>query len=100
MPKRPPTDVSTEFAALRRFHFAMAALEFVVLCAILVAWMLLLMPHVHIWWMLVPMLPLHLVFRRIAKRKSVCPACRTSLLDDDGFSAFAKACEHCGARFR
>lgn len=93
-------DVSEKFPAVRRLYFRLIALEFLLFALINLAWLFFLTPQVRIWWMLVPILAMHLLFNRIAKRRIVCPSCRTPLIDIDGFSVFAKACEHCNARFR
>jgi hypothetical protein len=93
-------DVSEKFSAVRRAYFGLIALEFALFALISLAWLFLLTPEIRIWWLLVPILPMHLLFNRIAKRRIVCPSCRSPLIDLDGFSVFAKACEHCNARFR
>lgn len=95
-----PRQVTEAFSAVRRLYFVLIALEFACFAVVALGWALLLMPRIHVWWLLVPLLPIHLLFRRIAARKIVCPACRTPLIDDDGFAVFAKACDHCGTRFR
>jgi hypothetical protein len=93
-------DVSIEFSAVRRRFLGLVALEFVLFAVIALLWVWLLVPRVSVWWLIVSMATMHLLFSRIADRRIVCPACSTSLIDIDGFSIFAKACEHCGARFR
>lgn len=98
---RPQThDVAAGFATARRRFFVLTALEMAAFLALLAGWALLLMPQVHVFWLLVPALPLHLLFAWIARRQIVCPACRAPLAGDDGFAPFAEACDHCGARFR
>lgn len=93
-------DVAAGFAAARRRFFALTVLEMAVFLALLAGWAFLLMPRVHVFWLLVPALPLHLLFARISRHVVVCPACRAPLAGDDGFAPFAEACDHCGARFR
>lgn len=84
----------------RRWFFALMAMEFAIFGAIGLLWMFFLTPGVHVWWLLVPLLPIHFSIRRLTARKVVCPTCNHSLMDHDGFAMFAKACDHCGSRFR
>ena len=84
----------------RRWFFAFMALEFAIFGAIGVIWMFFLAPGVHVWWLLIPLLPIHFSIRRLTARKVACPSCKRSLMDHEGFAMFAKACDHCGTRFR
>lgn len=93
-------DVAAGFAAARRRFFLLTLLEMAAFLALLAGWAFLLMPRVHVAWLLVPALPLHLLFAWITRRRVVCPACGVPLAGDDGFAPFAEACDHCGARFR
>lgn len=93
-------DVAAGFAAARRRFFLLTGVEMAAFLALPAGWAFLLMPRVHVAWMLVPALPLHLLFAGITRRLIVCPACRAPLAGDDGFAPFAEACDHCGARFR
>ena len=100
---RPPQSVSATATGLRnarRWFFGLMALEFALFAAIGLIWLFFLYPRVHVWWLIVPLLPAHLLFARIAKRKVACPNCAGPLVDHDGFAIFAKACDHCGHRFR
>jgi hypothetical protein len=93
-------DVSVEFSAVRRLFFGLMALEFALFAVIALLWLWLLTPGVSVWWPIISIVPIHLFFSGIANRRIVCPACHKSLIDIDGFSMFAKVCEHCDARFR
>jgi hypothetical protein len=100
---RPPLSVSATAAGLsksRRWFFGLMALEFALFVAVGLVWLFVLYPRVHVWWLLLPLLPAHFAFARLAKRKVVCPNCEVSLIDHDGVAIFAKACDHCGHRFR
>jgi hypothetical protein len=84
----------------RKWFFGLAALEFAIFGALGLIWMFFLAPRVHVWWLLVPLLPIHFAIRRLTERKVTCPSCAHSLMEHDGFAICAKACEHCGTSFR
>ncbi len=54
----------------------------------------------HVWWLLVPIVPLHWFMRNYRKKHCICPFCQQTLIGFDGDSVFAKSCEHCGAVFK
>lgn len=75
------------------------ALEFAIFSVIGLLWMFFLTPGVHVGWLLLPLLPIHFGIRKLTVHKVACPACHRSLMDQEGFAMFAKACDHCGTRF-
>ncbi|GAA4801235.1 hypothetical protein [Lysobacter hankyongensis] len=95
-----PPSTRASLSEPRGWFFGLMALEFAIFCAIGLIWLFFLAPGVHVWWLLIPLLPIHFSLRRLTERKVACPACRHSLMDHDGFAVFAKACDHCGTRFR
>lgn len=94
------SDTAAGLGKARRWFFGLMALEFALFMAVGSIWLFFLYPRVHVWWLIVPLLPAHLIFARIAKRKVACPQCGATLIDHDGVAIFAKACDHCGHRFR
>ncbi len=99
-PSKTPPSARASLSGPHRGFLALVALELAIFCTIGLIWMVFLAPGLHVWWLLVPLLPIHFSLRRLTGRKVVCPSCDHSLMDHEGFAMFAKACDHCGTRFR
>ncbi len=94
-----PLPVEARLSSARRRFFGLMALEFAIFRTIGLVWLFFLAPGVHVWWWLVPLLPIHFGIRRLTEHKVACPAGHRSLMDHEGFAMSAKACDHGGTRF-